>query len=80
LRAGDAPAARRELVRAMELDPFLPGPLYNLALLDHHFFLDDEAARRWFSRYWELSRDDPDSLRGALFPGGDVPSPFSRSE
>jgi tetratricopeptide (TPR) repeat protein len=62
LRAGDAKAARRAFEAALELDPKLPGPYYNLAILEKYYLLDDEAAARWFKQYWQRSTADPDGL------------------
>ena len=62
LRAGDPPAARKAFLSAIERDPTLPGPYYNLAILEKYFLFDDAAASRWFSAYWKRSQADPDSL------------------
>jgi tetratricopeptide (TPR) repeat protein len=62
LQAGDPVEARKAFREAHELDPTLPGPLYNLALLEKYYFLNDEAARTWFARYWDLSHEDPDDI------------------
>jgi tetratricopeptide (TPR) repeat protein len=76
LRAGDLDGARREFEVAMTRDPALPGPYYNLAILEKFYRFDDTAAARWFGAYWDRSHDDPDSLRAA-FPGNlaSVPVP-----
>ena len=66
LRAGDVEAARRSFQQAIDLDPKLAGPYYNLAILDEFFVFDDEAALRWFRAYRERSRDDPDSLQAVF--------------
>jgi len=66
LRAGDPESARRAFEKAIDLDPSLPGPYYNLAILEKFYLLDNEAATRWFARYWEHSHDDPDGLAGAI--------------
>ncbi len=63
LRAGDPEAARRAFQSAIELDAKLPGPYYNLAILEKYYLLDDEAAAKWFRLYRERSSDDPDGLR-----------------
>lgn len=62
LRQGDAEAARRSFLRALELDAARPGPYYNLALLDKYYRLDDDSAAGWFARYRTRSSEDPDSL------------------
>jgi tetratricopeptide (TPR) repeat protein len=66
LRAGDPRAARKTFLSAVDRDARLPGPYYNLAILDKFYLMDDASAQTWFSRYWELSHDDPDSLRGVF--------------
>lgn len=66
LYAGDPKGARESFLKALDLDPRLPGAYYNLAIVDRFYFFDDEAARGWFDRYWALSHDDPDNLRAAL--------------
>jgi tetratricopeptide (TPR) repeat protein len=76
LRAGDLDAARRAFGDAIARDPSLPGPYYNLAILEKYYRFDDVAAARRFAAYWERSHDDPDSLRSA-FPANlaSVPVP-----
>jgi tetratricopeptide (TPR) repeat protein len=71
LRAADPRSARRAFLEAIERDPRLPGPYYNLAILEKYYALDDEAAQRWFRDYRKRSHQDPDSL-SAVF---DTPSP-----
>ncbi len=66
LRAGDPKAARRALLEAIQLDPSLPGPYYNLAILEKYYTLDDEAAARWFTEYRARAKADPDGLAGVL--------------
>ncbi len=66
LRAGDPESARRAFLKAIDLEPTLPGPYYNLAILEKFYMLDDEAATRWFARYWERSHDDPDGIAGVM--------------
>ena len=66
LRAGDVPSARTAFLAAIDLNPRLPGPYYNLAILEKFYTFDDPAAKRWFEAYWERSHDDPDSLYRAL--------------
>ncbi len=62
LRAGDPEAAAKAFQRAIEIDPTLPGPYYNLAILEKFYRLDDAAAERWFHKYRERATDDPDGL------------------
>jgi tetratricopeptide (TPR) repeat protein len=66
LRAGDHEAARRAFLDAIGRDPALPGPYYNLAILERFYARDDSAATAWFQRYWKRSHDDPDSLHGTF--------------
>jgi Flp pilus assembly protein TadD len=66
LYVGNPDAARKSFLTAVELDPALPGPLYNLAIVDRFYRFDDEAARDWFRRYRELASDDPDGLAELL--------------
>lgn len=62
LRAGDPEAASKAFLRAIELDAALPGPYYNLAILEKFYRLDDAAAERWYRKYRERATDDPDGL------------------
>lgn len=62
LRAGDPEGASKLFLRAIELDPKLPGPYYNLAILERFYRLDDDAAERWYREYRERASDDPDRL------------------
>jgi tetratricopeptide (TPR) repeat protein len=62
LRAGDVEQAREAFERAIEIDPALPGPYYNLALLERHYRFDEPKAQRWLDRYRRLSNDDPDGM------------------
>jgi len=66
LYAGEPAAARESFLTAAEIDPRLPGPLYNLAIVDRFYFFDDERAQQWFRRYRELADDDPDGLAELL--------------
>jgi tetratricopeptide (TPR) repeat protein len=66
LYAGKPDEARKSFLTALELDPALPGPLYNLAIVDRFYRFDEESARGWFRRYRELSQDDPDGLAQIL--------------
>ena len=71
LRAGDPAGARKAFMTAIDRDPTLPGPYYNLAILEKYYVFDDAAARQWFGAYRSRAHDDPDSLFGAL---GGTPS------
>jgi tetratricopeptide (TPR) repeat protein len=62
LRAGEPETAREAFLTAIEIDPSLPGPYYNLAILEKFYRFNDEAAVKWFGLYQERSRDDPDGL------------------
>jgi Tfp pilus assembly protein PilF len=62
LRAGDVDGARAAFERAIEIDPALPGPYYNLALLERHYRFDERAASRWLELYRKRSNDDPDGM------------------
>lgn len=79
LRAGDPEGARRAFLAAIELDPRLAGPYYNLAILEKFYLLDDPAAARWFKQYAERSQDDPDGLAEA-FGKGEAKQLSERSE
>lgn len=68
LHAADPVGARTAFLTAVSLDPFLPGPLYNLALTERFYFMDEDAGRQWFDRYWELSQTDPDGLHDVFYP------------
>jgi hypothetical protein len=63
-------------VRAHEIDPDLPGPLYNLAILEEFYLMNHEEAASWFERYWSLSQEDPDHLREVFIdpPAGEGPT------
>lgn len=78
LRAGDPKAAREAFEAAMKLDPALPGPYYNLAIVEKYYLLDDKAAARWFRMYRDRARDDPDGLGEALL--GESPVTKSSEE
>ena len=69
LRAGDVDGARKAFASAIEHDASLPGPYYNLAILEKYYRFDDAAAARWFAEYWNRSHDDPDGLRGVFAAG-----------
>jgi tetratricopeptide (TPR) repeat protein len=71
LHAGDPAGARESFLKAHELDPTLPGPLYNLAIVERFYFVDDAKGREWFDRYWALSQEDPDQLHKTFHPNAD---------
>ncbi|MGQ0722494.1 MAG: tetratricopeptide repeat protein [Candidatus Eiseniibacteriota bacterium] len=66
LYAGDPETAREHFIKANRLEPELPGPLYNLAIVEHFYRFDTKSARDWFARYREVASDDPDGLEQAL--------------
>ena len=66
LRSGDPEGAAKSFERAIALDPELPGPYYNLAILERWYRLDRGAAASRFRDYWKRSHADPDSLYAEL--------------
>lgn len=62
LRGGDIEAARKTFLQSIERDAKLPGPYYNLAILEKFYLLDDAAAATWYAAYRERSQADPDGL------------------
>lgn len=66
LRAADPDQAEKEFERAIELDPALPGPYYNLAILERFYRMDSARAAKRFQQYWARAQDDPDSLYAEL--------------
>ena len=62
LRAGDPDGAQKAFLEAIHLDANLPGPYYNLAILEKFYRFDDAEAARWFAAYRKRAQDDPDSL------------------
>lgn len=68
LQAGRPESAKKAFLEASKRDPDLPGPYYNLAILEKFYLFDDEAAEHAFVRYWALSQHDPDAL-AELFQG-----------
>lgn len=66
LYAGEPEAARKAFLTAIDADPKLPGPFYNLAIVDRFYRFDEDSARDWFRRYLEFSTEDPDGLAEIL--------------
>lgn len=79
LRAGDPQSAREAFHRAMEIDSDLPGPYYNLAILEKYYEYNDEAASGWFRLYKERSQDDPDGLFD-VFANGEPSATVERKD
>jgi tetratricopeptide (TPR) repeat protein len=75
LRAADPDGAAREFEKAIALDPRLPGPWYNMAILERWYRLDRAAAAQRFQQYWSRSHADPDSLYAEL--GHEPPAPVA---
>ncbi len=73
LRAADPDGAASEFERAIALDPSLPGPYYNLTILERWYRLDPVAASKRFQEYWTRSHADPDSLYAELGHGSPIP-------
>ncbi len=66
LYGGDPEGAKESFLKAHDLDPDLPGAMYNLAIVEHFYFFDDDGAREWYRRYRRLSPEDPDRLEDVL--------------
>jgi tetratricopeptide (TPR) repeat protein len=66
LYAGRPEEARQAFLAAHDADRGLPGPLYNLAIVDRFYRFDEKGAREWFGRYRTLAADDPDGLAELL--------------
>ncbi len=66
LYAGKPVEARQAFNRSLEIDPELPGALYNLAIVENFYFFDLESSRESFLRYRAATRNrplmDPDNL------------------
>jgi len=71
LYGGDPEGAKRSFLKAHELDPKLPGALYNLAIVEHFYFFETTSARDWYRQYRALAPEDPDGLEG-VFAAGDT--------
>lgn len=69
LYSGDPEGAKRSFLKAHELNPKLPGALYNLAIVEHFYFFETDSARGWYREYRQLSPDDPDGLESVLVAG-----------
>jgi Tfp pilus assembly protein PilF len=63
LYSGKPKAAREHFLSALTLDAQHLGALYNLAIVEAFYFLDDEEGEDWFRQYRELGGiEDPDRL------------------
>src|SRR5262249_52428546 len=69
LRAGDPKAARDAFLRAIDIDPKLPGPYYNLSIVARFFFFDEEEAARWIKASGARTSEDPATLSGPYATG-----------
>jgi tetratricopeptide (TPR) repeat protein len=72
LMAGDPERAKKSFLEALEKDENLPGPYYNLAIVERFYLLDHEEAAKWFRVYWSKSHEDPDGLAELLLTGSDA--------
>jgi tetratricopeptide (TPR) repeat protein len=66
LRRGEIEAARQAFLAAARREPSLPGPYYNLAILERFYAFDDSSAARWYARYRARANQDPDGLGGII--------------
>jgi len=62
LYAGKPEEAKQEFEKAHEMDPKLPGPLYNLAIVERFYFFDEKSSNEYLQNYLLLASDDPDGL------------------
>ena len=62
LCSGRPAEARKFFLAALDLDDKLPGAMYNMAIVEAFYFFNEDAGRKWFSRYKEYSNEDPDDL------------------
>lgn len=70
LYKGDPKSAEASFQKAIALEPSLPGPYYNLAILTKYYYFDDEAAATWFDKYQELGEGrDPDGITAYMTNG-----------
>jgi tetratricopeptide (TPR) repeat protein len=76
LYSGDPEGAKESFLKAHELNPRLPGALYNLAIVEHFYFFELKTAREWYRQYRALSPEDPDGL-DSVFASGDPEDPES---
>jgi tetratricopeptide (TPR) repeat protein len=78
LYSGDPEGAKQSFLKAHELDPHLPGALYNLAIVEHFYFFETQSAREWYREYRKLSPEDPDGLE-AVLAAGDAEAPKEKT-
>jgi len=66
LYVGQPLAAREAFQRALDLEPELPGGLYNMAIVENFYFFDPTASNAYFAQYREVTKgqplSDPDDL------------------
>jgi Flp pilus assembly protein TadD len=78
LYSGDPQGAKQSFLKAHELDPKLPGALYNLAIVEHFYFFETQSAREWYREYRQLAPEDPDGLE-AVLAAGDAEAPKEKT-
>ncbi len=70
LYSGQPEEARAAFLRALKIDPDLPGGLYNLAIVENFYFFDRAAGQDYFKRYQTAMGNrpaaDPDDLGAIL--------------
>ncbi|NNE07858.1 MAG: tetratricopeptide repeat protein [Gemmatimonadetes bacterium] len=70
LYRGDPKAAEEYFARAIEIDPSLPAPYYNLAIVSKYYYFDDAAGAEWFKQYEEIGDGlDPDGIAAFMNDG-----------
>ncbi len=70
LYQGDPKAAEESFAQAIALDPSLPAPYYNLAIVSKYYYFDDEAGAEWFEKYEERGHgQDPDGIASFMTNG-----------
>lgn len=79
LHHGDVAAARRAFTEAATRDDRLPGPCYNLAVIEKFFLGNDAGAADWWARYRALAAEDPDGIAAAFADTPERPLAQQRS-
>ena len=62
LGQGRPQEARDAFMKALDIDDKLAGAMYNMAIVETFYFLNEVAGREWFDKYKQLSNEDPDDL------------------